>query len=47
MVCKQAKNKERKFPKITSPFTPAKGKENFALQDALGHKDSTIFAILK
>lgn len=45
MVCKQAKNKKREFPKITAPFTPEK--ENVALQDALSVKDSTIFAILK
>lgn len=34
---------ECKKLKITAPFTCRKEKENFALQDPLSHKDSTIF----
>lgn len=46
-MCKQAKNKKKEFPKITASFTPVQEKENFALQDPLCHKDSTMFAVLK
>lgn len=44
---RQTKNKTPEFPKITASYTPAKEKENFALQDPLSQKDSIIFASLK
>lgn len=47
-TCKEAKRKKKKgkYLKNTVPSSAAKEKENFALQDLLSHKDSTIFAVI-
>jgi len=46
-MCKQAKGEKAHSPKTTVPSSAAKEKDNFALQEPLSHKDSTIFSVIK